>query len=247
MRISLSLKRDEKGRYYYQLPRLFFSENIKHPYADYHPRPTYGSLSIDMTEADSFRKKLEDETGVHISFTSLIIKAAADSLEDFPILCGVWEGTDRIICPDPGEIGIVGPIQIGEEGGFFLIEKANKKTLLEISKELEAQVAKVKSEKRMGYPWPREKGEFKPLFEITNAGAIGDIESFFTVPRPIALSLLLVSSIKEKPIAKDGEIVIREMMNVTLSIDHYAMLAKIPMDFLTQLKRNLEEPDTYLV
>jgi Pyruvate/2-oxoglutarate dehydrogenase complex, dihydrolipoamide acyltransferase (E2) component, and related enzymes len=48
--------------------------------------------------------------------------------------------------------------------------------------------------------------------------------------------------IEEKPIVRDGQIVVRKMMNAILSIDHYAMLAKIPLGFLNKFKRNLENP-----
>jgi Pyruvate/2-oxoglutarate dehydrogenase complex, dihydrolipoamide acyltransferase (E2) component, and related enzymes len=68
------------------------------------------------------------------------------------------------------------------------------------------------------------------------------VESAFTVPRPIATSLLIVCVIEEKPIVRDGQIVVRKMMNAILSIDHYAMLAKIPLGFLNKFKRNLENP-----
>jgi Pyruvate/2-oxoglutarate dehydrogenase complex, dihydrolipoamide acyltransferase (E2) component, and related enzymes len=237
----MNLERDKEGRYYYRLPRSLLSEDLKHPYADYHPRPTYGSISIDMTDADAYKRKLEEDNKIRITFTSMIIKAAAEALEDFPILCGVWEGKDRIRCPDPRKIDIVGPVQIEEKGGFFLIEEANRKTLIGISEELRTQVDKVRLEKKVGYPWPRERGELKPLFEITNPGMMG-VESAFTVPRPIATSLLIVCVIEEKPIVRDGQIVVRKMMNAILSIDHYAMLAKIPLGFLNKFKRNLENP-----
>jgi pyruvate/2-oxoglutarate dehydrogenase complex dihydrolipoamide acyltransferase (E2) component len=51
----------------------------------------------------------------------------------------------------------------------------------------------------------------------------------------------------EKPAVKDDEIMIRKMMNVISLFDHRAMQANIPIEFLNELKRNLEEPATYLV
>ena len=100
------LKQDERDRWYYQLP-----EDLKYKLKVHHePVPCFVTISIDMTDTDSFRNKLQKETGVHVSSTSLIIKAAANAAVDFPILCGIWEGADRIICPAPGEVDINGPI-----------------------------------------------------------------------------------------------------------------------------------------
>jgi pyruvate/2-oxoglutarate dehydrogenase complex dihydrolipoamide acyltransferase (E2) component len=198
-----------------------------------------------MTDADSFRKKLRKETGVHVGITSLIVKAAADAVVDFPILCGVWEGADRIICPAPGEADITGPIQVENATGFFYIERANQKTLLEISKELHAQVIEVRSAQKVGHP-PGE-GEAKPSLDITSVGTIGPVESGFSPPWPIRTSLLVICAMLERPAVKDGQIQVQKMMNVVLSCDHSAMMGNVPIEFLTKLKNNLEEPNTYLV
>jgi pyruvate/2-oxoglutarate dehydrogenase complex dihydrolipoamide acyltransferase (E2) component len=131
-----ALKKDETGRWYYQL-----NDELGMLTRFSKPRSCSITTPIDMTDADSFRKKMEKETGVHVSITSVIIKAAANILKDFPILCGKWEERiDRIICPPPGEVNVGGPIKAkGVKTGFY-IEKVNKKTLIEISKELDAQM-----------------------------------------------------------------------------------------------------------
>jgi pyruvate/2-oxoglutarate dehydrogenase complex dihydrolipoamide acyltransferase (E2) component len=235
------LQQDEKGRWYYQLP-----EDLKYvPKVEHVQVPCSTVLSIDMTDADSFRKKLQKKTGVHISITSLIIKAATNAVVDFPILCGVWEGADRIICPAPGEATVHGPIQVGNEGGFFYIERANQKALPEVSKELDAQVAEVRSARRVGHPPGEEQA--KPGLDITNVGTIGPAEGGFSAPWPLFTSLLGICAILERPAVKDGQIRIRKLMNVILSWDHSAMMGDTSIEFLAQLKRNLEEPDSHLV
>jgi pyruvate/2-oxoglutarate dehydrogenase complex dihydrolipoamide acyltransferase (E2) component len=57
----------------------------------------------------------------------------------------------------------------------------------------------------------------------------------------------MIYTILKKPVVKDGEIVIRKMMNAVLLWDEQATVADIPVEFLTKIRRNLEEPDTYLV
>jgi pyruvate dehydrogenase E2 component (dihydrolipoamide acetyltransferase) len=224
------LQQDEKGRWYYQLP-----EELKYtPKVHHEPVPCFATMPVDMTDADSFRKKLRKETGVHVGITSLIVKAAANAVVDFPILCGVWEGAD-----------ITGPIQVENATGFFYIERANQKTLLEISKELHAQVIEVRSAQKVGHP-PGE-GEAKPSLDITSVGTIGPVESGFSPPWPIRTSLLVICAMLERPAVKDGQIQVQKMMNVVLSCDHSAMMGNVPIEFLTKLKNNLEEPNTYLV
>jgi pyruvate/2-oxoglutarate dehydrogenase complex dihydrolipoamide acyltransferase (E2) component len=236
----MNIERDENGDFYYRLPFSF--ENLKHPYADYHAWPTFGAIAIDMTDSDLYKKNLAERYKKDITFTSLIVRAAALALEDNPILAGVWEGKDKIRCTNPDEISIVGPVEVGELGSFFLIENANKKTVLEIADELREEVSEIRSKGRVGYPWPKDdKGRFRPLFEITNPGMMG-VEFGFTVPRTIVTSLMIVCAIKERPVARSGSVVIRKMMNCVLAIDHYAMLAKIPTNFMNEFKNNLEDP-----
>jgi pyruvate dehydrogenase E2 component (dihydrolipoamide acetyltransferase) len=234
------IQQDDKGRWFYQL-----DEDLKGNAMAYLPGPIpcVTTTSIDMTEAGSLRKRLEKEQGIRISTTSLLIKAAAIALTGFPILGGKWESIDRIRCPDPEEIDINGPIQVVDTIGFFSIDKANQKTLLQISEELEAQVNEARAADKVRWP---EQGLTGPSFWISNVGTIGPVEDAYGPVAWFATSILGVSAILKKPAVKDGQIAIRQMMNVSLIWDHRAMMANTPIEFLTQLKRNLEEPATYL-
>jgi len=244
--MSKFLEDNKQGTYCYKVPKSLLSEKITHPYANFQPRPSFCTLEIDMTEAALFRKEIEKKSGAHVSFTTLIIKSAGLGLKHCPLLSGVWQNKNIIRCSPPEKAGIVGPISINEEGSFFLIDNVNKKSIIEIANELESQLNKARSTKNMGYPWPSENGEYKPLLEITNPGAMGYLENAFTVPRPNLTSLLIINSIIKKPVVRDRKIVVRKIMNVTLSFDHYAMLAKIPMDFLKIFKKSIEVPANHL-
>jgi pyruvate dehydrogenase E2 component (dihydrolipoamide acetyltransferase) len=235
------IRQDEKGRRYYQL-----DEDLKFNAMAYLPGPIpcTTTISIDMTEAIAWQKKLEKEKGTRVSLTCLIIKAAANILPDLSILCGKWESMDRIRCPDPEEIDINGPVQVGDMIGFFYISKANQKTLWEIAQELDSQVTEMKSGK--GISWP-EWGQIPPAFAISNIGTIGPAEEASGPVAWFATSILGIGAIMEKPAVKNGQIQIRNMMNATLSWDHRAMMANTAVEFLTQLKNSLEKPETYLV
>jgi pyruvate/2-oxoglutarate dehydrogenase complex dihydrolipoamide acyltransferase (E2) component len=200
-----------------------------------------------MTDAILLRGRLKKGKGMQISVTSLIIKACANVLPSFPILSGIWEGKNRLICPAPNEIAIFGPVRVGDYlGGHFFIDKANQKTLFQISIELNSQVNELKSKLPHEVIWP-DTSAMLPAFEITNEGSIGPIEGGYLPQRSFSPSWLGICSILEKPVVKDGQIMIRQMMNVFLNWDHRAMMASTPVEFLTQLKKNLEEPSAYLV
>jgi len=234
------LHQDEKGRWYYQL-----DENLKRNAMAYPPGPISCSttVAVDMTEANSLRHKLEKESGVRVSVTALLIKAAANVLPEFPVLSGVWESMDKLRCPDPGEVDITGPVQSGDTIGFFFIEKANQKTLLQISRELESQVNELKSVKEPIWP----EGQSIPSFCMSNGGTLGPVEEGSGPVAWFATSILGICSILEKPVVKEGQIIIRQMMNAILCWDHRAMMGNTAVEFLTRFKRNLEEPSTCLI
>ena len=235
------LQQDEKG-WYYQL-----DENLKRNAMAYPSGHSSCSttIAIDMTEANSLRQRLGQESRTWVSVTSLLIKASADVLPDFPILCGVWESLDRIRCPNPKEIDIVGPIQVADTIGFFYIDRANQKELLQITGELKTQVdeIRVNSVKEARY----SERQFSPSFCISNVGTLGPIEAVSGPVAWFATSILGICSTLEKPVVKQGQIMIRQIMNVVLGWDHRAMMGNIPAEFLTQLKIRLEQPETYLV
>jgi pyruvate/2-oxoglutarate dehydrogenase complex dihydrolipoamide acyltransferase (E2) component len=128
-------ERDEQGRRYCQAASTFAPVGI------------IITMPIDMTNADSFRKKLQEQNKIHISNTSLIVKAAADAIKDFPIISGIWLGKDKIWVPNPSEINLGCPVQIEDAIGMCFIEGADKKNLLEISQGIEAQIKEIRSKK----------------------------------------------------------------------------------------------------
>jgi pyruvate dehydrogenase E2 component (dihydrolipoamide acetyltransferase) len=88
----------------------------------------------------------------------------------------------------------------------------------------------------------------EPLFYLANVGTIGPIESGSSNWFPPTITAeLAVGAMLEKPAVKDNKIQIRKMMNAVLLFDHRAMMANTPIEFLTRLKKILENPDTYLI
>ena len=233
-------KRDGMGRRYCQ--PAFWEEE---------PMELTLTMPIDMTDADSLRKEMSKEHEIHISISSMIIKAVVNTLDNFPIISGRWLAKDKIWVPNPDETYIFYPIRVEDSIGAGFIEKASRKSLLEISNELNTQVDEVRSKGiDVLIDMPEEFPPERPFFDIINLGAIGSLESFSVgrfSPLNIMTAVLEICAMSEKPIARDGQIQIRKMMNAILIFDHRAMNPNTPIEFLTELKRNLEEPSTYLV
>ncbi len=235
------LEKDEKGRYYYQL-----DEALWPLLTNFHGESAYScsvETEIDMTDADSFRKELEKSSGVHITLNSLIVKGAANALENFIILAGRRvDRLDRIICPNPNELPIGIPIQVEDTIRGIVVEKANQKSLLDLSRELNEIIRRTKETGEQ----PQIQWD-KPIFVVSNIGNIGGVKSGFGQMGGGINSTLAICSIIKKPVVRNDEIVIRKMMNAILLWDHFAMMANTPIEFLSQLKKRLEEPSTYLV
>jgi Pyruvate/2-oxoglutarate dehydrogenase complex, dihydrolipoamide acyltransferase (E2) component, and related enzymes len=86
-----------------------------------------------------------------------------------------------------------------------------------------------------------------PVLLLSSVGTLGPVEFDGGAFPQTNTCVLGPRAILEKPAVRNGKIVIRKMMNVGLSWDHRAMDANIPIEFLTQLKKNLGEPYTYLI
>ena len=235
-------ERDEQGRRYCR-PSFWQEE----------PMEIIVTMPIDMTDADQFRKKMSKENKIHISISSLIFKAVANALEEYPVISGMWLSKDKIWVHNLGETYITYIIQVEDStvpGNF--IDNASKKSLLEISGEIDTRLKEIRSKEidnsidfREEFP-PR-----RPFFYIANIGAIGPVESItvgrFFSPSVLVTAVLGVGAIMEEPAVWKGEIQIRKMMKANLIFDHRAMMPNTGLEFLSQIKTNLEEPDTYLI
>lgn len=191
---------------------------------------------VDMTECVSLRKavleRIESKYGVRISFTDIIVKAAARAIEEKPIVNASLRD-EQIVIHDRVNIGIATAI----EGGLVVpvVKDANLKSIPEISIEIKELSARARS----GRPAPEDFAG--GTFSITNLGAYG-VDSFDPVISPGQSAILGVGAIKEKPVVKDGSILVRHMMNLCLSFDHRVMDGAPAAEYLATLRQILESP-----
>lgn len=189
------------------------------------------NLSVDMTELRRCREQLK-ANGVKVSYTDFIVKFVAKALREFPQLnCSVSE--NRIIYKHYVNMGVA----VSLENGLVVpnIPDADKKSLTEISDELKELAAKAREGK---LPLERLQGG---TFTVTNLGMYG-IESFSPIINQPEVAILGVNTIEEKPVVRGGELVIRPMLNLSLTADHRVVDGAYAAQFLQRVKALMENP-----
>jgi pyruvate dehydrogenase E2 component (dihydrolipoamide acetyltransferase) len=189
----------------------------------------YVTVSIDLTDLMEKRKKLKEE-GLNLSVNVFIVKAVGMALKEFPALNSV---TDGVSVRKKSKVNIGVAVSMPSGLVVPVIRNADKKALDEI----QAETAEYAEKARAGKITPDDlKGG---TFTISNMGMM-NVENFAAIINPGEAAILAVSSGTPAPVVKDGEIVIRNMMKVTLSADHRAVDGANGAQFVNAIKNKLE-------
>lgn len=200
-------------------------------------------MEIDMAELIQLRKGLvekQEMLGTRISYTDLFVFLTARVLKDQPLLNATLDN-DRIVIWEDVNVGVALSLAKGGMDTSLVvpvIKQADKKSLVEISKELKELVKKGREGSLTG---DHMTGG---TFTLTNTAQLLNRWHIQTpmITQPES-AILGSSSTVEKPVVKDGEIVIRPMMPVSLSFDHRVMDGAQPTTFLSKLADLIEDPD----
>lgn len=197
----------------------------------------YLTVEINMGQSIKTRERINEIAPVKISFNDLVIKAVAAALRQHPAINSSWLG-DKIRLNKDINIGVA----VAVEDGLLVpvIRHADMKTLSQINTEVKALAGKAKERKLQ----PDEMTG--NTFTISNLGMFG-IEEFTAIINPPDACILAVGGIIEKPIVQDGQIVVGNMMKVTLSCDHRVVDGASGAQFLQTFKGILEDPIRLLV
>ncbi|MGQ9685173.1 MAG: 2-oxoglutarate dehydrogenase complex dihydrolipoyllysine-residue succinyltransferase [Thiobacillaceae bacterium] len=196
---------------------------------------------IDMQPVQALRHRYQDrfqqEHGVKLGLMSFFVKAVCQALKDYPVVNASVDGRD-IVYHDYYDIGVavsserglVVPILRDADGlGFAEIERriadfAQRANALQLTlEELEGGT-----------------------FTISNGGVFGSLLST-PILNPPQSAVLGLHRIQDRPVARDGEVVIRPMMYVALSYDHRIIDGREAVSFLRTVKENLEDPARLLL
>lgn len=196
----------------------------------------YLTVAVDAQELQKTRQQLlpliESKTGVRLTLTDLIIKIAARALEKNPAInCSYAGGSVKLFRRI--DIGLVTSV----EGGLMVpvLRDASTKSLAEIAQDRAELVQKARER-----TLTREEMSGS-TFTISNMGMY-DIDQFSAIIQPPEAAILAVGRIAEKVVARNGEMVIRPVMNLTLSIDHRVLDGALGAQFLQTVKNYIEEP-----
>ena len=196
---------------------------------------------IDMSAVMELRNRRNDEFqkrhGIKLGFMSLFTKAAISALKAYPAINAEIDG-DEIVFKNYYDIGMA----IGSEEGLVVpvIRDADKLSFADIEKSIKdfsekTQQGKLSVEDLRG-----------GTFTITNGGVFGSLLST-PILNPPQVGILGLHKIEERPIALNGEVVIKPMMYVALSYDHRIVDGREAVQFLVHIKQLLEDPAWMLV
>ncbi|MCB0632279.1 MAG: pyruvate dehydrogenase complex dihydrolipoamide acetyltransferase [Saprospiraceae bacterium] len=197
----------------------------------------YLTVEINMDKAVSMRTHINEIAPTKISFNDFVVKACAAALRLHPAINSSWLG-DKIRHNKDVNIGVA----VAVPDGLLVpvVRYADMKTLSQINIEVKTLAGKAKDRRLQ----PDEMSG--NTFTISNLGMFG-IEEFTAIINPPDSCIMAIGGIIQKPIVKDGEIVVGNMMKVTLSCDHRVVDGATGAQFLNTVKDILENPIRLMV
>lgn len=196
---------------------------------------------IDMSAVQAIRREkgeaFQKRYGVKLGIMSFFVKAAVDALKMFPVVNASVRGSD-IVYHDYYDIGIA----VGGGRGLVVpvLRDADRMSFAEIEKAI-ADFAKRAEEGRL------DVSELQGgTFTISNGGVYGSLLST-PIVNPPQSAILGLHAIQERPVVRDGQIVIRPMMYVALTYDHRIIDGREAVSFLRRIKECIEWPAAMLI
>ena len=184
-----------------------------------------------------YKSEFEDRFGVKLGFMSFFVKAAVEALKKFPVVNASVDGDD-IIYHGYFDVGVA----VGSERGLVvpILREVERMQFSDVERRIRdfgerARDGKLTIEELTG-----------GTFTISNGGVYGSLVST-PIINPPQSAILGMHKIQERPIAENGEVVIRPMMYLALSYDHRIIDGREAVQFLDSIRRTLEDPARILL
>jgi pyruvate dehydrogenase E2 component (dihydrolipoamide acetyltransferase) len=190
----------------------------------------YVSRTADMTDLLAFRKELKDR-GEDYSVTDFILEAVILSLKEFPIVNSVTEGT-TVRWRGTVDLGMA----VALDDGLVVPAIRNAEDLG--MKELHKTVQSLAVKAREGKLLPDEMTGSS--FTVSNMGML-DVDDFAAIINPGEGGILAVASTRERPVVVGGQVKIRSIMGMTVSVDHRIIDGSVAAAFINGIRRKLED------
>ncbi|PKH74296.1 dihydrolipoyllysine-residue succinyltransferase [Stenotrophomonas sp. Betaine-02u-21] len=195
---------------------------------------------VNLAKVSAARKELQEEFqkahGIKLGFMSFFVKAAANALQRFPLVNASVDGSD-VIYHGYSDISIA----VSTDKGLVtpVLRNVERQSFADIEKGI-ADYAKKARDGKLGLD-DLQGG----TFTVTNGGTFGSLLST-PIINPPQSAILGMHAIKERPIAENGQVVIAPMMYLALSYDHRIIDGKDSVQFLVDIKNQLENPGRML-
>lgn len=202
----------------------------------------YETISVDMGEALALRKEVNEYTQAHedvkVSVNDLVVKAAARTLKQFPRMNASFAG-EEVALHDEINVGVA----VATDEGLLtlVIPNTDQKGLSQIARETRDKVTRAREGKLRADDFQADG-----TFTVSNLGMYG-IEEFIAIVNPPEAAIMAVGTVKPTPVVRDGEVIVAQMMKVTVSGDHRVVDGADVAEFLVEFKRVLENPMALLV
>lgn len=192
----------------------------------------YLNVEFDMENAIAFRKQVNELPDTKISFNDMVVKACAMALKQHPQVNSQWFA-DKMRLNHHVHIGVA----VAVEDGLVVpvVKFANELSLSQIGAAVKDYAGRARNKKLT----PQEmEGS---TFTVSNLGMFG-IESFTSIINQPNSAILSVGAIVEKPVVKNGQIVVGHTMKLCLACDHRTVDGATGAQFLQTLKNYIENP-----
>ena len=187
-------------------------------------------MEVDVTEIIRLRREVSRDSEVTITTTHVLIKACAATLQRHPEHNTVLANGD-ILYFDQVNIGLA----VALEDGLIVpvVKQAEGKDIFQIAKETQELASKARDGKLL--PDDVTGGTF-------TISVLGSVDGFTPILNQGQSAILGVGRPVSKPVVKDGEVVIRDMMTLSLTVDHQVIDGALAAGFLRRLQQTIERP-----
>ncbi|MBI3017466.1 MAG: 2-oxo acid dehydrogenase subunit E2, partial [Deltaproteobacteria bacterium] len=201
----------------------------------YAPHYTYVE-EVDVTDLMALREKMKSDAekqGVKLTYLAFFVKALIPALKAFPYLnASLDETTQEVVLKKYYNLGVA----VATSDGLIVpvIKDVDKKKLFDVAKEIVVLSEKVKAHKAT----PDDlKGS---TFTVTSIGSIGGVFATPIINYP-DVAILGINKIVERPVVKDGKIVPRQMLYLSLTLDHRVVDGAVAAEFMNKLIEVLQD------
>ena len=172
--------------------------------------------------------------GIKLTFTPFFVKAATLALREFPTMNATWNGEESVTIKRYYNVGVA----VGRDKGLIVpvLKDCGNKSLVELARGVDDLATRAHGEK---LTMDDLQGG---TFSITNAGLFGSVGSTPIINFP-EVAILGVHKIQDKPVAVDGQVVVRPVMTLACTFDHRWIDGHTAVQFIVRVKDLLEKPE----